>query len=115
MQEVDGDLVLLSDANTHFDPDAPRKLTRWFADPAIGTVCGRLVLTDAATGANADGLYWQYETFLKKCESRLGALVGSNGAIYAMRRAQYVPIPGNTIVDDFVIPLLAKLKTDGKI
>ncbi|HZN66412.1 MAG TPA: glycosyltransferase family 2 protein [Tepidisphaeraceae bacterium] len=115
MAEVTGDLVLLSDANTHFDPDAPRKLARWFRDPSIGAVCGRLVLTDPATGANADGMYWKYETFLKKCESRLGALLGSNGAIYAIRRDQYVPIPPNTIVDDFVIPLLAKLKTDGRI
>lgn len=115
MQELDTELALLSDANTHFDPDAPRKLARWFADPSIGTVCGRLVLTDPATGANADGMYWKYETFLKKCESRLGALLGSNGAIYAIRRADYLPIPGSTIVDDFVIPLLAKLKTDRRI
>jgi cellulose synthase/poly-beta-1,6-N-acetylglucosamine synthase-like glycosyltransferase len=115
MEEIDSELVLLSDANTHFDPDAPRKLARWFADPSIGTACGRLLLTDPATGANADGMYWKYETFLKKCESRLGALLGSNGAIYAIRRSEYVPIPGDTIVDDFVIPLLAKLKADRKI
>jgi cellulose synthase/poly-beta-1,6-N-acetylglucosamine synthase-like glycosyltransferase len=115
IQSVDSELVLLSDANTHIDPDAPRRLARWFADPSIGTVCGRLVLTDPATGANADGMYWKYETFLKKCESRLGALLGSNGAIYAIRREQYVPIPPSTIVDDFVIPLLVKLKTDLKI
>jgi cellulose synthase/poly-beta-1,6-N-acetylglucosamine synthase-like glycosyltransferase len=115
MQEIDTELVLLSDANTHIDPDAPRRLASWFKDPAIGTVCGRLVLTDPATGANADGMYWKYETFLKKCESRLGALLGSNGAIYAIRREHYVPIPPNTIVDDFVIPLLVKLKTDLKI
>jgi cellulose synthase/poly-beta-1,6-N-acetylglucosamine synthase-like glycosyltransferase len=115
MRDVDGELVLLSDANTHFDPTAPRKLARWFDDPGIGTVCGRLVLTDPATGANADGMYWKYETFLKKCESRLGALLGSNGAIYAIRRKDYVAIPGSTIVDDFVIPLLAKLESGGKI
>ena len=110
MAEVDCELVLLSDANTHLEPGAVRRLARWFADPAVGAVCGRLVLTDPATGANADGLYWKYETFLKKCESRLGALLGSNGAIYAIRRKSYVPIPGDTIVDDFVIPLLAKLR-----
>ena len=115
VQEIDGELVLLSDANTHFNPDAARNLARWFRDPSIGTVCGKLLLTDPATGANADGMYWKYETFLKKCESRLGALLGSNGAIYAIRREHYVPIPGNTIVDDFVIPLLAKLRTDLKI
>jgi cellulose synthase/poly-beta-1,6-N-acetylglucosamine synthase-like glycosyltransferase len=109
--ELKGDIVLLSDANTNYDPSAARCLVRWFRDPKVGAVCGRLVLTDPETGRNADSLYWKYETFLKLCEGRLGALLGANGAIYALRRDQYVPIPGGTLVDDFVIPLLAKLRT----
>lgn len=108
--EIESGLVMLSDANTDFDLAAPRNLAAWFSDPTVGVVCGRLVLTDPATGKNADGMYWKYETFLKKCEARLGALLGSNGAIYAIRRELYVPIAPSTIVDDFVIPLLAKLK-----
>ena len=84
---------MLSDANTFFDASAVARLVRWFADPGVGAVCGRLVLTDPATGRNADSLYWKYETFLKRCEGRLGALLGSNGAIYAIRRSVYVPIP----------------------
>lgn len=106
-----GQIVVFSDANTLFNPTVIRDLTRWFADPSIGAVCGRLVLTDAKTGRNIDSLYWKYETFLKKCESRLGALLGANGAIYALRRDDYAPIPADTIVDDFVIPLLAELRT----
>ena len=81
-----GEIVLLSDANTHMAPDAVRRLAAWFRDPDVGVVCGRLVLTDPRTGQNVDGLYWKYETFLKKCESRLGALLGSNGGIYAIRK-----------------------------
>jgi cellulose synthase/poly-beta-1,6-N-acetylglucosamine synthase-like glycosyltransferase len=104
------EVVVLSDANTFNDPDAVRMLARWFADPSVGSVVGRLILTDPATGRNADGLYWKYETFLKTCEARLGALLGANGAIYAIRRALYVPIPDRTIVDDFVIPLLSELR-----
>lgn len=107
--EVNGDVVLLSDANTQIDPDAPHKMVRWFADPSVGVVCGRLILTDAETGRNVDGAYWKYETFLKKCEGRLGGLLGANGAIYAIRRELYAPIPNDTIVDDFVLPLQAKL------
>ena len=110
MSEVRGEIVLLSDANTNIDPGAARALVRWFADPAVGAVCGKLVLTDPQTGRNADGAYWKYETFLKTCEGLLGALLGSNGAIYAIRRELYVPIPPNTIIDDFVIPLLSKLR-----
>jgi cellulose synthase/poly-beta-1,6-N-acetylglucosamine synthase-like glycosyltransferase len=115
MTEIDTDVVAFSDANTMLDRDAMLKLARWFRDPAVGVVCGRLVLIDPATGKNGDGLYWRYETFLKKCEARLGALLGSNGAIYAMRRERYVPIPANTVVDDFVIPLTAKLRSGCRI
>lgn len=108
MAHLSGSLVLLSDANTYTDPGAAKKLARWFAIPQVGAVCGRLILTDPASGKNIDSLYWRYETFLKKQESRLGALLGSNGAIYAIRRELLQPIPNSTIIDDFVIPLLAK-------
>jgi cellulose synthase/poly-beta-1,6-N-acetylglucosamine synthase-like glycosyltransferase len=113
--EVTGDIVMLSDANTFTEPSAARKLARWFQEPAIGAVCGRLVLTDPATGQNADSLYWKYETFLKRQEGRLGALLGANGAIYAIRKNQYVPIPDGTVLDDLVIPLLAKLRHGGDL
>jgi cellulose synthase/poly-beta-1,6-N-acetylglucosamine synthase-like glycosyltransferase len=111
MEELTGEIVLLSDANTAMEPGALRNLVRWFARAQVGAVCGRLILVDPAGGKNVDGLYWRYETFLKKCEARLGALLGSNGAIYAIRRDAFVPIPSNTIVDDFLIPLLAKLRS----
>jgi cellulose synthase/poly-beta-1,6-N-acetylglucosamine synthase-like glycosyltransferase len=110
-----GDVVMLSDANTHTAPDAARKLAAWFLDPSVCAVCGKLVLTDRDGAQNADGLYWKYETFLKLCESRLGALLGSNGAIYAVRKPAFVPLPPGTLVDDFVLPLLAKVRTGGRI
>jgi cellulose synthase/poly-beta-1,6-N-acetylglucosamine synthase-like glycosyltransferase len=110
--EAHGSIVVFSDANTFFEPAALRRLVRWLGDPAIGAVCGRLVLTDPAKGRNVDSLYWKYETFLKKAESRLGALLGANGAIYALRKQEYVPIPADTLVDDFTIPLVSKLKHD---
>ena len=105
-----GEVVLLSDANTSIEPEAARMLARWFVDPGVGAVAGRLVLTDPSTGRNVDGIYWRYENFLKGCEGRLGALLGANGAIYAIRKDRYVPIPPGTIVDDFVIPLLMTIR-----
>jgi cellulose synthase/poly-beta-1,6-N-acetylglucosamine synthase-like glycosyltransferase len=113
--ELKHDIVVLSDANTSFNRESVHHLASWFADPSIGVVCGRLVLTDADTGHNVDGLYWKYETFLKKCESKLGALLGSNGGIYAIRKSLFEGIPDNTIVDDFVIPLLARERTGCRI
>jgi cellulose synthase/poly-beta-1,6-N-acetylglucosamine synthase-like glycosyltransferase len=108
--QIDAEIVMFSDANTMYEHTVAKRLVARFADPSVGVVCGRLILHDAETGRNIDSLYWRYETFIKKCEAKLGGLLGANGAIYAMRRELYQPIPSNTIIDDFVIPLLAKLR-----
>lgn len=110
-----GDLMMLSDANTMMDPQAARRLVRWFSEPTIGAVCGWLDLFDTQTGRNADSVYWRYENFLKRCEGRLDAVLGANGAIYAMRRELFRPIPADTLVDDLTIPLLAKLHSGCRI
>jgi cellulose synthase/poly-beta-1,6-N-acetylglucosamine synthase-like glycosyltransferase len=73
------------------------------------------MLTARSTDANSDGLYWRYETFIKICEGRLGALLGSNGAIYSIRTSVFPRIAECTIVDDFVIPLLARLRSGCRI
>ena len=99
----------MSDANTRDRSAGGAPAGALVPGPPGGSRRGRLILTEPRTGRNADSLYWKYETFLKRCEGRLGALLGANGAIYAIRRDLYVPIPPETIVDDFVIPLLAKL------
>jgi glycosyltransferase involved in cell wall biosynthesis len=109
------DIVVLSDANTAMESTAVRRMVRWFGDEQVGVVVGRLILTDPATGTNVDGLYWKYETFLKRQDARLNALLGANGAIYGLRRACFTPIPANTLVDDLVLPLLARLKSGCEI
>jgi cellulose synthase/poly-beta-1,6-N-acetylglucosamine synthase-like glycosyltransferase len=109
------DIVVFSDANTCFDPHAITCLTRWLCRNDVAVVCGKLILIDATTGQNVDGMYWRFENFLKRCEGRLGCLLGANGGIYAMRRADYVPIPHDTMIDDFVIPMSAKLKSGREI
>jgi len=108
--QLSSEIIVLSDANTWTDRTALRDLVRWFADGKVGAVCGKLILTDPAGGSNVDDLYWRYETFLKKCEGSLGALLGCNGGLCAVRRGAFVPPPPQTIADDFVIPLLAKLR-----
>ena len=113
--QLTGEIVVLSDANTMMERRALVQLARWFTDPRTAVVCGKLVLTDPATGLNVDSLYWRYETFLKRCEGRLGGLLGANGAIYAIRRGLFTGIHPSTIVDDFVIPLLARMNTGCRI
>jgi cellulose synthase/poly-beta-1,6-N-acetylglucosamine synthase-like glycosyltransferase len=113
--QLRGEIVVLSDANTFMAPDAAMRLADWFSEKDIGVVCGRLVLNDPRGGRNVDSLYWKYETFLKKCESRLGALLGSNGAIYAVRKDVFPSIHPRTLIDDFVIPLEAKRQSGCRI
>jgi cellulose synthase/poly-beta-1,6-N-acetylglucosamine synthase-like glycosyltransferase len=115
VEQLDADIIVFSDANTSMDAAALKSLARWFADPKVGAVCGRLVLNDPQTGRNVDSLYWKYETFVKRCEGRLGSLLGANGAIHAMRRQLFVPLPAGTLVDDFVAPLLAKMRSGCRI
>lgn len=100
-----GDLVVLTDANVVLDRGAVRALARRFRDPEVGAVVGRLRLYDPRTDQLGEGLYWQYETFLKHLEGEHGCVLGANGGLYAVRRVLFGPLPPDTITDDFVIPL----------
>ena len=68
VRETEGEVVAFSDANAIWAPEALRRLVRSFADPSVGYVCGRLVLTDAE-GSNREGAYWRVETWLRGRES----------------------------------------------
>jgi cellulose synthase/poly-beta-1,6-N-acetylglucosamine synthase-like glycosyltransferase len=97
-------LLVFTDANTEFEPNALRLLVRHFEDAGIGGVCGRLVLREHDGSDTDEGLYWRWETRFKIMESRLDSCLGANGAIYAIRRELFWnDIPANTIVDDLVI------------
>ncbi len=91
VRETESELLAFSDANATWAPDTLTKLVRSFADPEVAYVCGRLVLTDAA-GSNREGVYWRFETWLRAQESALGSVTGGNGAIYAVRRSDYVEV-----------------------
>ena len=91
VRETAGELVAFSDANALWAPDALARLVRSFADPEVAYVCGRLALTDAE-GSNREGVYWRFETWLREQESALGSITGGNGAIYAVRRSDYVEV-----------------------
>lgn len=99
------EVVVLSDANTEFEPDAVAMLVAHFGDPDVGAVSGELRLRRAATGTNRDHEYWSTEQALKRAESMAGALLGANGAIYAIRRRLFQVLPPDTICDDFVIAM----------
>lgn len=103
VEQVSTPFCVFSDANTMFKKDALQYLVTHFESPKIGAVCGELHLVDPFSGDNKDSLYWNYEQVLKFHESRLNALLGANGAIYAIRTELYNPLPTDTIIDDFCI------------
>lgn len=96
------EILVMSDANTMYAPDAVRALVGHFRNPRIGCVCGELLLVSPNGGESGEGLYWRYETWLKRMESRLGFLLGATGGIFALRRSLFRTLPNGTIVEDFV-------------
>jgi cellulose synthase/poly-beta-1,6-N-acetylglucosamine synthase-like glycosyltransferase len=91
VRATEAEVVAFSDANATWAPDALRKLVRNFADPRVAYVCGRLRL-EAPDGSNKEGVYWRYELVTRDGESRLGSVTAGNGAIYALRRSDYVEV-----------------------
>jgi cellulose synthase/poly-beta-1,6-N-acetylglucosamine synthase-like glycosyltransferase len=100
-----GDIVVLCDSNTMFQPEALMFLVRHFEERNVGCVCGELRLVDARQKRSSENLYWKYETMLKFLESRLNMLVGANGGILAIRRDFFAPLPPDGIIDDFLIAM----------
>jgi cellulose synthase/poly-beta-1,6-N-acetylglucosamine synthase-like glycosyltransferase len=91
VRATESDVVAFTDANSTWDPQALRKLVRNLADPDVAYVCGRLRL-EAPDGSNQEGVYWRYELVTRESESRLGSITAGNGAIYALRRSDYVEV-----------------------
>jgi cellulose synthase/poly-beta-1,6-N-acetylglucosamine synthase-like glycosyltransferase len=112
VRESSADVIVFTDANTRFETGAVRRLAEPFADPAVGAVCGRLILEAASSGATHETLFWDRETRTKEAEGRLGVCLGANGAIYAARRAWIEPLPAGSAMDDFLIP--ARIAGRGK-
>jgi cellulose synthase/poly-beta-1,6-N-acetylglucosamine synthase-like glycosyltransferase len=106
------EVLVFTDANSTFAPDAVARLLERFADPEVGAVCGRLRLEPAdGPDPSPETEFWDRETRLKEAEGKLGICLGANGAIYAARRQLVRTLPEGTALDDFLIP--ARIAADG--
>ncbi len=101
-----GDILVFSDANTMYSPDAIRKLVANFADPDVGCVGGRLVYVSDTQRelVSEKGLYERVDQYIKKLESDIYSCIGLDGAIYAIRKELARPIP-ESLTTDFMVPL----------
>jgi len=93
---AEGQVLAFSDANSWWEPDALRHLVTALEDERVGYACGEVVFTDTE-GDNQEGVYWLYEMQVRQLESSLGGVTAGNGAIYAVRRADYLFLePGSS-------------------
>jgi biofilm PGA synthesis N-glycosyltransferase PgaC len=98
-------VLVFADARQRWADDALVRLIENFTDPTVGAVSGDLVLETALGALAGVGLYWRFEKWLRKQESRFGSQVGVTGAISAVRRPLFHPIPQGTLLDDVFWPM----------
>lgn len=108
MAFVNAEITIFTDANTDVNPSAIRNIVRHYADPKVGAVAGekRIALgkTGDATSAG-EGIYWKYESLLKKWDSELYSTIGAAGELFSIRTEQYRHVPQDTLIEDFVMTM----------
>ena len=99
-----GEIIVFSDATTHYRPDVLRLMVPAFADKSVGCVTGRVIYQDEKDSSVGTGTqsYWNYEFFLKRHESTVCSLIGVCGCMYAVRASAYIPLY-NEACSDFII------------
>jgi biofilm PGA synthesis N-glycosyltransferase PgaC len=102
-----GDIIVFSDANSMYNPDSIALMVRHFADPAVGCVAGEKRIREVAGErvSHQAGLYWRYESFLKKMDSAVWSVVGAAGEIMAVRRAVFTPPEPDSFIEDFILSM----------
>lgn len=111
MKHVETPFTVLCDANAMLSKNAIKSLIQPFANPEIGAVSGeKKVKAIGDNAADQEGLYWKYESYLKKMDARLYTLVGTAGELYAIRSRLYEEVAPNVILDDFFISMRICLK-----
>jgi cellulose synthase/poly-beta-1,6-N-acetylglucosamine synthase-like glycosyltransferase len=113
MQQAQGEIVIFSDANSHYAPDAITNLINCFSDPQVGYVTGKMVYVNSDGSLIGDGCsaYMKYENHMRALETQVHSVVGVDGGIDAIRKELYQPMTADQL-PDFVLPL--KVVTQGK-
>ncbi len=103
MRHVDTPFVIFTDCNTLLNPAAVRYLVAPYADVRVGAVSGeKRVRAEGGAAGAGEGLYWRYESFLKRCDSDIYSLMGAAGELVSFRTELFAPLEADTILDDFV-------------
>ena len=108
IKEIDTEIVMMTDANTMLNPGAVREIARLMQDPLVGCVSGEkkvMARSDSDEAAQGEGLYWKYESTLKRLDSELYSAMGAAGELCVIRRQLMTDIPDDTLLDDFIISM----------
>ena len=108
IKEIDTEIVMMTDANTMLNPEAVREVARLMQDPKVGCVSGEkkvMARSDSDEAAQGEGLYWKYESTLKRLDSELYSAMGAAGELCVIRRQLMTDIPDDTLLDDFIISM----------
>ena len=108
MKFVKTPVVVFCDANTMLGKESIRRIVRLFSNPEVGCVSGekRIISKEKDTASGSgEGLYWKYESTLKKWDAELYSVVGAAGELFAIRTELYREVERDTLLDDFIISL----------
>jgi cellulose synthase/poly-beta-1,6-N-acetylglucosamine synthase-like glycosyltransferase len=106
---IDDEYVILNDVRQKLDKSAALELMNNFSDENIGAVSGELLFFNEGENAYSEGIgaYWRYEKIIRNAEGKVDSVAGVTGAIYALRKNCFIPIPAGLILDDVLIPMNA--------
>jgi poly-beta-1,6-N-acetyl-D-glucosamine synthase len=112
VQHSTGEIIVFADARQEFHENAISELVSNFYDPAVGCVSGELMFYDQPDSKLIQpmGIYWNYEKFIRKCESRIHSVPGATGAVYAIKKSLFKSMPEELLLDDVFIPMNIILK-----
>jgi len=108
LQFVKNPVVIFSDANTMLNRECLQRMMMHYANAKVGGVAGEKKIENKPGNSpvgKAEGLYWQYESFLKKQDAGLHTVVGAAGELFSIRTALFKPLPYNLVLDDFIISM----------
>ena len=106
-------IVVFSDANTLLGHESLRRIATMFANPKTGCVSGEKRIFNAdqeAASAAGEGLYWKYESTLKRWDAELYSAVGAAGELFAIRTELFNEVEPDTLLDDFIISLRVAMR-----
>lgn len=112
MQFVKTPIVIFSDGNTTLGKESVQRIVNLFSNPKVGCVSGekRIFSKDKDTAAGTEGIYWKYESTLKKWDAELYSVVGAAGELFAIRTELFQKVEKDTLLDDFIISLRVAMK-----